>query len=232
MVAPGLTIRDSLRVLQPNDTESYFKRMELVPPDPVGELGKARIVITNYHAFRKRELLELAKGTRQFMEGWRGEQMATTETEGQMLQRVMSELMGMKQVLIINDEAHHCYREKPFSDEERDKIQLSSEEKAEAKSHRQAARMWVSGIEPVSRKIGKGQQRVIDLSATPFFLAPTTSARRCLRKASRPISPRERPVSAQAASSSRSRSASKRMVREWGFSKDFSRCLTTGSFLL
>ena len=171
VVAPGLTIRDRLRVLQPNDTESYFKRMELVPQDLVGELGKARIVITNYHAFRKRELLDLAKGTRQFMEGWRGEHMATTETEGQMLQRVVSELMGMKHVLVINDEAHHCYREKPISDEEREKIQLSSEEKAEAKSHREAARMWISGIEAVSRKIGKGQQRVIDLSATPFFLA-------------------------------------------------------------
>ena len=171
VVAPGLTIRDRLRVLQPNDTESYFRRMELVPQDLVPELGKARIVITNYHAFRKRELLELAKGTRQFMEGWRQESMATTETEGQMLQRVMSELMGMKQVLVINDEAHHCYREKPLSDEEREQIQLSSEEKAEAKSHREAARMWISGLEAVSRKIGKGQQRVIDLSATPFFLA-------------------------------------------------------------
>ena len=171
VVAPGLTIRDRLRVLLPNDTESYFKRMELVPQDLVPELGKARIVITNYHAFRKRELLDLAKGTRQFMEGWRQETMVTTETEGQMLQRVMSELMAMKQVLVINDEAHHCYREKPLSDEERDQIQLTSEEKAEAKSHREAARMWISGLEAVSRKIGKGQQRVIDLSATPFFLA-------------------------------------------------------------
>lgn len=171
VVAPGLTIRDRLRVLQPNDTESYFRRMELVPQDLVPELGKARIVITNYHAFRKRELLELAKGTRQFMEGWRQEKIATTETEGQMLQRVMSELLAMKQVLVINDEAHHCYREKPLSDEERERIQLSSEEKAEAKSQREAARLWISGLEAVSRKIGRGQQRVIDLSATPFFLA-------------------------------------------------------------
>ncbi|MFM1899705.1 MAG: hypothetical protein RLZZ216_281, partial [Cyanobacteriota bacterium] len=171
VVAPGLTIRDRLRVLQPNDSESYFRRMELVPQDLVPELGNARIVITNYHAFRLRELLELAKGTRQFMEGWRQQSIATTETEGQMLQRVMSELMGMKQVLVINDEAHHCYREKTLSDEERERIQLSSEEKAEAKSHREAARLWISGLEAVSRKISKGQQRVIDLSATPFFLA-------------------------------------------------------------
>jgi type III restriction enzyme len=171
VVAPGLTIRDRLRVLLPNDSESYFKRMELVPQDLVPELGKARIVITNYHAFRQRELLEVAKVTRQLQEGWRGEKMNTTESEGQMLQRVMGELMGMKKVLVINDEAHHCYREKRLSDEEREKIQLTSEEKAEAKSHREAARLWLSGIEALSRKIGKGQQRVIDLSATPFFLA-------------------------------------------------------------
>jgi type III restriction enzyme len=171
VVAPGLTIRDRLRVLLPNDTESYFKRMELVPQDLVPELGKARIVITNYHAFRLRELLEVAKVTRQLQEGWRGEKMNTTETEGQMLQRVMGELMGMKQVLVINDEAHHCYREKRLSDEEREQIQLTSEEKAEAKSHREAARLWISGIEALSRKIGKGKQRVIDLSATPSFLA-------------------------------------------------------------
>jgi len=28
------------------------------------DLGRAKIVITNYHAFRLRELLELSKGTR------------------------------------------------------------------------------------------------------------------------------------------------------------------------
>ena len=30
-----------------------------------------------------------------------------------MLQRVCPELMGMKNILALNDEAHHCYREKP-----------------------------------------------------------------------------------------------------------------------
>jgi len=170
VVAPGITIRDRLRVLQPNDAESYFRRMELVPQDLAGEIGKARIVITNYHAFRKRELMDLTKTTRQFLEG-HGSPMQTIETEGQMLQRVISELMAMNQILVINDEAHHCYREKPNADDDEEQVQLSSEEKAEAKSNREAARMWISGIEAVSRKIGKGHQRVIDLSATPFFLA-------------------------------------------------------------
>ena len=30
-----------------------------------------------------------------------------------MIQRVMPDLMGMKNILVLNDEAHHCYREKP-----------------------------------------------------------------------------------------------------------------------
>jgi type III restriction enzyme len=141
--------------------------MELVPQDMLADLGKAKIVITNYHAFRKRELLELAKGTRQLLQG-RGEELHTKETEGQMIQRVMPELMGLKRVLVLNDEAHHCYREKPLSDDEA-AVKLDSEDKAEAKKNREAARLWISGLEAVNRKIGIN--RVIDLSATPFFLS-------------------------------------------------------------
>src|ERR1700692_4225048 len=51
VVTPGLTIRDRLQVLQPNDPYSYYKERELVPGDMLGELDSAKIVITNYHAF-------------------------------------------------------------------------------------------------------------------------------------------------------------------------------------
>jgi type III restriction enzyme len=54
IVAPGLTIRDRLRVLQPNDPDSYYASRELVPSDMLGDLERAKIVITNYHAFRRR----------------------------------------------------------------------------------------------------------------------------------------------------------------------------------
>ncbi len=37
-----------------------------------------------------------------------------------MIQRVMPELMGLKNILVLNDEAHHCYREKPGEDDETD----------------------------------------------------------------------------------------------------------------
>jgi len=54
VVAPGLTIKERLRVLQPNDPDSYYASRQLVPDDLVGELSKAKIVITNYHAFMRR----------------------------------------------------------------------------------------------------------------------------------------------------------------------------------
>ena len=59
-------------------------------------MKKARIVITNYHAFKRRERLELSAGGRALLEGATGPELQTLETEGQMLQRVMPELMGMK----------------------------------------------------------------------------------------------------------------------------------------
>ncbi|NLW92983.1 MAG: DEAD/DEAH box helicase family protein, partial [Syntrophomonadaceae bacterium] len=109
VVAPGITIKDRLRVLQPGDPDSYYAKRELVPADLLPEVHKAKIVITNYHAFKLRETLPLAKGTRSLLTG-RGEKLLTTETEGQMIQRVMGSLMGIKNVMVINDEAHHCYR--------------------------------------------------------------------------------------------------------------------------
>ncbi len=164
IVAPGLTIKDRLRVLQPHDPDSYYAGRELVPGDMLEDLRRARIVITNYHAFKLRERMELSKGGRSLLQG-RGEALNTLETEGQMLQRVMPELMGIKNILALNDEAHHCYREKPKKNGEDD---LMGDERKEAEKNNEAARLWISGLETVNHKLGL--TRVMDLSATPFFL--------------------------------------------------------------
>ncbi|MFA7233198.1 MAG: DEAD/DEAH box helicase family protein [Terrimicrobiaceae bacterium] len=165
VVAPGLTIKDRLRVLQPNDPDSYYASRELVPSDMLEDVNRAKIVITNYHAFKLRERLELSAGGRALLKGRIGPDLNTVETEGQMLQRVMPDLMGMKNILVLNDEAHHCYREKP---KEADEEELKGDEKKEAEKNNEAARLWISGLEAVKRKLGIS--RVIDLSATPFFL--------------------------------------------------------------
>jgi type III restriction enzyme len=165
VVTPGLTIKDRLRVLQPNDPDSYYASRELVPPDMLDDLGRAKIVITNYHAFKLRQRIELSSGGRRLLQG-HGDELNTLETEGQMIQRVMGDLMGMKNILAFNDEAHHCYREKPNPDE--DEL-LKGDEKKEAQRNTEAARLWISGLEAVKRHLGL--QHVIDLSATPFFLS-------------------------------------------------------------
>ncbi len=163
--APGLTIKDRLRVLQPNDPDSYYKDRELVPGDMLDDVNRAKIVITNYHAFKLRERIELSAGGRSLLQGRGGEELNTLETEGQMLQRVMPDLMGMKNILAINDEAHHCYREKP---QDPDDEALKGDDRKEAEKNNEAARLWISGLEAVNRKLGLS--RVLDLSATPFFL--------------------------------------------------------------
>ena len=136
------------------------------------DLEKAKIVITNYHAFKLRERMELSKGGRSLLQG-RGETLTTLETEGQMLQRVMPELMGLKKVLILNDEAHHCYREKPGEEEEGE---LKGDDRREAEKNTAAARLWISGLETVGSKLGIN--RVMDLSATPFLFARVGVRRR------------------------------------------------------
>ena len=85
-----------------------------------------------------------------------------------MLQRVMPDLMGLKNVLVINDEAHHCYRHKVTPDRTEADEDLDAEEKEEAEKNSEAARLWISGIEAVKRKLDV--RTVFDLSATPFFL--------------------------------------------------------------
>src|SRR5437870_64143 len=166
VVTPGITIKDRLRVLQPNDPDSYYASRELVPADMLDDVNRAKIVITNYHALKRRERLELSKGGRALLQGRVGEELDTLESEGQMLQRVMPELMGLKNILVLNDEAHHCYREKPRDDD--DDEDLRGDDRKEAERNNEAARLWISGLEAVNRKLGLS--RVIDLSATPFFL--------------------------------------------------------------
>ena len=151
MVAPGLTIKDRLRVLQPNDPDSYYSSRELVPSDMLDDVNRAKIVITNYHAFMLRERIDLSKGGRSLLQG-RGEELDTLETEGQMLQRVMPDLMGMKNILVLNDEAHHCYREKTGAEDDEE---LKGDDKKEADKNKEAARVWISRLEsanfPASR---------------------------------------------------------------------------------
>lgn len=171
VVSPGITIRDRLRVLLPSDTENSYRRLDLVPYELMDELGRAKIVITNFHAFKQREKVAAGRLTKAILtkailtKGNTGES-PFLESPAQMVRRVCRELGTKKNIVVLNDEAHHCYRHKPES--EVDAEALKGDERKEAEKREEEARIWISGIEAVKAKIGL--RAVYDLSATPFFL--------------------------------------------------------------
>jgi len=163
VVTPGITTRDRLRVLLPSDPNNDYRHMDLVPPDLLGELGKARVVVTNFHALKTREHTPAGRLTKAILK--QGETSAFTETPDQMVRRVCRDLGNKRSIVVINDEAHHCYRRKPA---EEDDEQLTGEERREAEKRDEEARVWISGLEAVKAKLGI--RALYDLSATPFFL--------------------------------------------------------------
>lgn len=180
IVTPGITIRDRLRVLLPNDPNNYYRQHDLVPPDLIQELGKVKMVITNFHAFLLHERINAGKLTKEILNGGKEHRLGVvtspfTETPDQMVRRACRELGNKKNIVVINDEAHHCYRRKPDNGDADfagakgiapDK--LTGDERKEAEQRDQEARIWISGLEAVKSKIGT--KVIYDLSATPFFL--------------------------------------------------------------
>jgi type III restriction enzyme len=164
VVTPGITIRDRLRVLRPDHPHNYYRLRDLVPADLYGWLGQARIVITNFHALQLRETREgrgLASRTKGLLAGRAGAPSPFLETPEQMVARVCRELgAGGREIVVLNDEAHHCYRGGPVPRRDAD---------AEARARNAQARVWFTGLERVRRKLGV--RTAYDLSATPFFLA-------------------------------------------------------------
>jgi type III restriction enzyme len=166
IVTPGITIRDRLRVLMPNDPENYYRQRDIVPFQLKDTLGQAKIKITNFHAFQLREKVAAGKITKSILSAQNtdGQPSPFTETPDQMVRRVCRELGVKKNIIVLNDEAHHCYRRKPDAETEK----LTGDDRIEAKSREEEARIWISGIEAVKAKIGV--KAIYDLSATPFFL--------------------------------------------------------------
>ena len=162
IVTPGITIRDRLRVLLPNDPQNYYRQRDVLPSDFMEELNKAKILITNFHAFKFREKNGAGKLTKSILT--QGGESPFTETPDQMVRRVCRELGNKKNIVIINDEAHHCYRRRAVEED----VKLKGDERKEAEKREEEARVWISGLEAVKSKIGV--KAVYDLSATPFFL--------------------------------------------------------------
>ncbi len=169
IVAPGLTIRDRLRVLLPSDPQNYYTAMDMVPVDLRPSLERARVSVVNFHAMSLRETggaSGAGKLTKALLSA--GGPSPFVETPAQMARRVCRELgnrgSGKQNIVVLNDEAHHCWQAAAHPEVEK----LAGDERKEAEARTRDAHLWISGLRAINDKFGVRQ--VYDLSATPFFL--------------------------------------------------------------
>ncbi len=146
----------------PNDKENYYRQRDIISAHLLEELGRAKILITNFHAFLPRERSDGSRLTKQL--SGQAQTGVNKDSPDQIVRRVCRELGNKKNIIVLNDEAHHCYRRKPDTEEEK----LTGDDRTEAKKREEEARIWISGVEAVQAKLGV--RAIYDLSATPFFL--------------------------------------------------------------
>ncbi len=161
IIAPGITIRDRLNVLQPNDPNNYYRQRDIVSHQDFEQLQQAIVHVINFHQLEPRQNPRYQIGS-VIKEAGLINEAVLKETPSAMVNRVFKSVINKSRVLVINDEAHHCYRERPGMEK------LSGEERREADENNEAARVWISGIESLAKRLTVNA--VIDLSATPYFL--------------------------------------------------------------
>ncbi len=161
IITPGITIRDRLNVLLPNDPKNYYLQRDIVPYADFDLLQQAIVFITNFHQLALRDNQRFEMGSTLKATGLIKDEVAK-ESPNAMVNRAFKSLLSKARVLVINDEAHHCYREKPGAEK------LTGDDRKEADENNEAARVWISGLEALSQKMNVNA--VIDLSATPYFL--------------------------------------------------------------
>lgn len=153
IVAPGLTVKGRLQVLIPS-AGSYYDEFNLCPSEALRQkLNQAEILIENWHT-----LMPASEPKRSVVK-------KGAETDEAFTRRVLGKLASFKDIVVINDEAHHAYR-KPAE------VKISKKQAEEAGIDLDEATRWIEGLDRLhkTRRI----QRCFDLSATPF--APTGKA--------------------------------------------------------
>ena len=168
-VAPGITIKDRLGVLfvdtknkVPHEIQDYYRVRELVPKNHSGNLANlnARLVITNYHSFEPRTLQGNKKSPFDGKVDLQGRKIDTGNKEdfSLVVKRVLGNFKTGSRLLVLNDEAHHCYLPKTTG---------KTTDNEEADENEKAA-VWFSGLRELARRFKV--QTVYDLSATPYYL--------------------------------------------------------------
>lgn len=147
IVAPGLTVKERLQVLLPSGPNNYFDEFGLCPSDALRQkLNQAEILIENWHT-----LMPLKQPERSVIK-------KGAESDKAFCKRVLGHLANYKDIVVINDEAHHAYR-----------IPADIKVKKDDDFDPEEATRWIEGLDRINNEIRI--QKCFDLSATPF--APT-----------------------------------------------------------
>lgn len=174
IVAPGITIRDRLGVLRIDDSQKstyekadYYHQRNLIPRnyERLLEGINSCITITNYHAFEPKVFCGKKASPMDGKLVYKdGEMVKQQEKEdfSVVLSRVIGKGMKGKRLLVINDEAHHCYLPKKDDSIRDDEVKETEEEN-------EKAMVWYEGLRQ-AKKLGYKLQHVYDLSATPYYL--------------------------------------------------------------
>lgn len=154
IVAPGLTVRERLQVLYPGHPANYYDTFSLCPSEALrSKLNQVELLVENWHSLMPLKVPErsvVKKGA---------------ESDKAFVKRVLGKLAGYKDIVVINDEAHHAYRQSAEDKRSRD-VKRRAEEMG---LDQEEATRWIEGLDRIHRELRI--QRCFDLSATPF--APT-----------------------------------------------------------
>lgn len=151
IVAPGLTVKERLQILRPGHPENYYDAFSLCPNEAMRQkLNQAELLIENWHS-----LMPLKEQDRSVVK-------KGAESDEAYVRRILGKLAGYKDLVIINDEAHHAYR-KPAE------VKVSKKDAEELGIDLEEATRWIEGLDRIHKM--RRIIRCFDLSATPF--APT-----------------------------------------------------------
>ena len=151
IVAPGLTVKERLQVLHPGHPENYYDAFLLCPNEAMRQkLNQVELLIENWHSLmplKDQERSVVKKGP---------------ESDEAYVRRVLGKLAGYKDIVVINDEAHHAYRTPA-------EVKISRKEAEELGIDLEEATRWIEGLDRIHKM--RRISRCFDLTATPF--APT-----------------------------------------------------------
>lgn len=151
VVAPGLTVKNRLAVLQPAGVGNYYEAFKIVPSALLDRLRQGKVLIRNWHALAWDSEEQIKKRRSVDKRGVKSDEAYTRE--------VLGEMAAARNFLVINDESHHAWR-----------VNMDAEGKylraRDLKDSAEEATVWVGGLDRLHRS--RGILTCYDFSATPF----------------------------------------------------------------